>query len=279
MRSYRKIHIALQFNVQRVPHLQSFFLGRNQFSQYLLVNPDLRERAIVDRFYHSFKNTPYCNRRLIVQAVQYSEIQRYSRLFKSGTLTLTKINDSTRKAINCVTTAPISFIPTTVPTYSTGSLSFFRDDTSLIDQFLAFERTHTNGRFCCKLFKGGDIGLIYDIRYHWRAVYKKELQRVKCALVFTYSHLTLNNTGDGWEVRLPGNHTLDPAEEIRLREFALTYQNLYDDVLANKSIAGTACKEELGHDSEEEQHDEEHESATAATADSIINGVGDWQDE
>jgi hypothetical protein len=47
---------------------QNMRAGRNQFSQYLTYNPDLRERAIVDRIYHSFKNTPYANRRLIVQA-------------------------------------------------------------------------------------------------------------------------------------------------------------------------------------------------------------------
>jgi hypothetical protein len=59
--------------------------GRNQFSQYLTYNLDLRERAIVDRIYHSFKNTPYDNRRLIVQAVQFSEVrQTQGILLKTG---------------------------------------------------------------------------------------------------------------------------------------------------------------------------------------------------
>lgn len=236
------------------------------------MNPDLRERAIVDRVYHSFKNTPYANRRLIVQAVQYSEIQRYTRKFRLAKLSFTKINEKTRKALNCVTTAGIHQIPSQVPTYCNGSLSFFRDDSNLIDQFLSFETAHTNGRLCCKLFKGGDIGLIYELLYHWRAVHKKDTGRVKCALVFTYSHLTLNNTGQGWEVRLPGNHTLTPSEERQLREFALTYSNVYDDVIANKEVAGTTCEEEPGEEGKQE------EEATAITADSIINGLGEWQD-
>ena len=88
-----------------------------------------------------------------------------------------------------MTTAGIRLIPSQVPTYSSGSLSFFRDDSSLIDQFLKFNRSHRNGRLCCKLFKGGDIGLIFELLFHWRTIFKKELGRVKCALVFTYSHL------------------------------------------------------------------------------------------
>ena len=239
------------------------------------MNPDHRERAILYRLYHSFKNTPYASRRLIVQAVQFSEVQRYTRLFTVDKLTYTKLNDKTRAAINCVTTAGINYIPTQVPTYCNGSLSFFRNDSSLIDKFLTFDKAHSNGRLCCKLFKGGDIGLIYELLYHWRAVFKKDTNRVKCALVFTYSHLTLNNTGEGWEVRLPDNHTLSQAEENHLREYALTYCNLYDDVLASKGIAG---QEDQGHDDEEEQPPE-LEAATLATANSIINGLGDWQDE
>jgi len=137
------------------------------------VNPDLRERAIVDRLYHPFKNTPYANRRFIVQAVQFSEVQRYTHLFALEKLTYTKLNDKTRHAINCVTTAGITYIPTQVPTYCSGSLSFFHNGSSRIDQFLTFDKAHSNGRLCCKLFKGGDIGLIYEVLYHWRAVFKK----------------------------------------------------------------------------------------------------------
>jgi hypothetical protein len=86
--------------------------GRNQFSQYLTYNPDLRERAIDDRIYHSFKNTPYAyaNRRLIVQAVQFSEMQQYTRNFAKDKLKFTNLSDNTRKALNCVTTAGIRHI-------------------------------------------------------------------------------------------------------------------------------------------------------------------------
>ena len=70
--------------------------GRNQFSQYLTYNPDLRERAIVDRIYHSFKNTPYANRRLIVQAVQFSEVRQYTRNFAQDKLKFTKLSAGTR---------------------------------------------------------------------------------------------------------------------------------------------------------------------------------------
>jgi hypothetical protein len=165
--------------------------GCNQFSQHLTYNSDLRERVIVDRIYHSFKNTPYANRRLIVQAVQFSEVKQYTRNFAQDKLKFTKLSENTRKALNCVTTAGIRSIPSQVPTHSSGSLSlsFFRDDSSLIDQFLKFGGAHRNGRLCCKLFKGGDIGLIYELLFHWRAVFKKDLGRVKCALIFTYIHL------------------------------------------------------------------------------------------
>jgi hypothetical protein len=107
-------------------------------------------------------------------------------------------------------------------------------------------------------------------------VYKKDIGRVKCALVFTYSHLTLNNTGGGWEVHLPENHALTPTQERQLREFALTYSNVYDDVIANKGVAGTACEEEP---EQEEGQEQQEEAATDAKSDGIINGVGDWQDE
>jgi hypothetical protein len=65
----------------------------------------------------------------------------------------------------------------------------------------------------------------------------------------------LNNTGVGWEVRLrlPGNHTLTPTEERQLREFAITYSNLYDDVIANKGVAGTACEEEPGEEGKQQE--------------------------
>ena len=246
--------------------------GRNQFSQYLTYNPDLRERAIVDRIYHSFKNTPYANRRLIVQAVQFSEVRQYTRNFTQDKLKFTKLSAGTRKALSCVTTAGILAIPSQVPTYSSGSLSFFRDDSSLIDQFLKFGGAHRNGRLCCKLFKGGDIGLIYELLFHWRTIFKKELGRVKSVLGFTYSHLTLNNTGEGWEVRLPSNHTLTEGEEDQLRDFALSYSNLFDDVIALKVAAGSENEKEV-----DEEDSAEPEEDT--TAEDIIKGLGGWQDE
>ena len=112
-------------------------------------------------------------------------------------------NEATRISIVVVTTVPIV-------RFGVFDLGCFLQ---FIDQFLKFGGAHRNGRLCCKLFKGGDIGLIYELLFHWRTIFKKELGRVKCALVITYSHLTLNNTGEGWEVRLPSNHTLTEGEE------------------------------------------------------------------
>jgi hypothetical protein len=123
------------------------------------------------------------------------------------------------------------------------------------------------------LFTGGDIGLIYELLFHWRAIFKKELGRVKCALGFTHIHLTLNNTGEGWEVRLPSNHTLTEGEEDQLRDFAHSYINLFDDVLALKVTAGSESEKEL-----DEEDGAEPEEDTTAVED-IIAGLGSWQDE
>ena len=95
---------------------------------------------------------------------------------------------------------------------------------------------------------------------------------MKSALVFTYSHLTLNNTGEGWEVRLPSNHTLTEGEEDQLRDFALSYSNLFDDVIALKVATGSENEKEL-----DEEDSAEPEEDT--TAEDIIKGLGGWQDE
>ena len=89
---------------------------------------------------------------------------------------------------------------------------------------------------------------------------------------FTYSHLTLNNTGEGWEVRLPSNHTLTEGEEDQLRDFALSYSNLFDDVIALKVAAGSENEKEV-----DEEDSAEPEEDT--TAEDIIKGLGGWQDE
>jgi hypothetical protein len=89
--------------------LYLFYFSRPHVPQDIISSPSssLREPRSprtsdhIDRVYHSFKNMPYANRRLIVQAVQYSEIQRYTRKFKHAGLTFTKINGKTRnKTLN-----------------------------------------------------------------------------------------------------------------------------------------------------------------------------------
>jgi hypothetical protein len=123
-----------------------------------------------------------------------------------------------------------------------------------------------------QIFKGGDIGLIYELLFHWRTIFKKELGRVKCALVFTYSHLTLNNTGEGWEVRLPSNRTLTEGEVDQLRALALSYSNLFDDVIALKVAAGSESEKELVEEDGAEPEED-------TPAEDIIADLGSWQDE
>jgi hypothetical protein len=127
------------------------------------------------------------------------------------------------------------------------------------------------GRFNCKRLRGGDIALIYDIQVHWRSRYSKDINRVKTAAVFTFSHCNLNKTTTAYTVRLPQFHRFTKEREASLRTIVLHYSNLFDHVVGINDF-----------DFEEEPDEEEacEDQATAeARAQEIIRGSGNWQDE
>ena len=95
-----------------------------------------------------------------------------------------------------------------------ASLTFFGDNVDLVALFARFGYVQKNGRAQYKLHIRSDISLLYDISVVWRANYRKDTQRVKCAAAFEYSYLTLNRTDEGFEVRLPHTTTsLQPSKK------------------------------------------------------------------
>ena len=244
-------------------------LALAEFGEVVRVQPELRSRAIADRFYNAVKSTPYAHQRLIVQAVHGTEIRHYCKDFTKLTQNQCKVNKATRAAINCIYKGPLLCIPENVCIYWRAGVTLIGSKADVLENFCSFQQTHLHGRLCAKRFKGGDIGLIYQVTVTWRSVYRKTLHRVKTAAVFTFSHLTLNKTSRGYEVRLPDNHRLNRDFEARLRLIALSYSELFDDVLLeDDDDTGVADAE-----AEPETH------LQGQVADDILAGKGDWAAE
>ena len=233
------------------------------------VHPELRCRAIADRFFNAVKSTPYAFRRLIVQALDSSEIRHYCKLFLTLGTNQANINKRTREAINCVYKGPRLHIPEKVCIFWSGVVSIIGSTAIPLEKFCSFNQSHANGRLCAKRFKGGDIGLIYQVNVTWRLIYRSALHRVKSAAVFTFSHLTINRTSSGYEVRLPDNHKLPADQEERLRQVALQYAHLFDDVVLQDDDDPVVAEAQTDPETELE----------GRVADDILAGKGEWARE
>jgi hypothetical protein len=95
------------------------------------VNPDLRFDDVRLRLYNSIGYTPYSGRKIYIKAVQFSEIQYWTKGFKRVSLTFTKIAQKTGAALACVAHAGIRDLPSRVPTLYKASLTFFGDNVDL----------------------------------------------------------------------------------------------------------------------------------------------------
>jgi hypothetical protein len=167
------------------------------FESAVAVNPDIRYNAVRDRFYKAIGSTPYFNRRIVVQAVAFTEIVNWCQLFLPVLPAKSlKIPKKTQKAIKTVVTR-LRCIPDTITTFYNGKLSIWGQTGLKLEKFLQLAHSHELGRFNCKRLRGGDIAIIYDVEVHWRSRYYKKLNRAKSAAVFTFSHCNLNRTASG----------------------------------------------------------------------------------
>ena len=187
---------------------------------------------------------------------------------------MTNIVEKTRQALSCVAEAGLTYIPAQVPTVYKASLTFFGDNVDLLASFARFGYVHTNGREQYKLHIRSDISLLYEISVVWRAAYRTDTRRCKCAAAFKYSYLTLNKTDGGFEVRLPDNHELTEKQEGDLRAYALANQDVFDDVIGKRALAPISA-----HSDHQGQEEEPPSKSEDEQAEKHLQGSGDWARE
>jgi hypothetical protein len=235
------------------------------------VNPNLRLRAIADRLFNSVKTTPYSSRRVIVQAVEESEVRAWFKGALTIGTTWTKIGKKTRTALDNIYRGRKHYIPDEICTVYKAGTSIIGGTRDTLEGLTDFSQSHEFGRLCAKRFKGGNIGLIYELKVFWRSVFKSKLQRVKTAAVITFSHLTLNKHSGGYVVRLPDFHGLLKSQEAKLRDIALTYSKLFDDNEDGTETDDDNVIPEAAADPESQLE--------ARLAERIMQGTGDWAKE
>jgi hypothetical protein len=254
-------------------HFSCFaFLALSANESAVAVNPDRRLVALRDRLYKAVKSTPYANRRVVIQAVSYTEVAHWCKVFLKVTPSKSiKLPKRTKEAVEKLSSNFRERIPDAVQTFYHGKLSIWGATALKLETFLQFAYSHVLGRFNCKRIRGGDIALVYEIEVHWRSRYTKVNNRVRTAAVFTFSHCNLNKTTDGYTVRLPQFHGLTIEREASLRAIVLRYSNLFDHVVGI---------EEFDFDEEPDEEEAcEDPASLEARAQAIIQGSGNWQDE
>ena len=123
----------------------AFLLALAEFGEVVRVQPELRSRAIADRFYNAVKSTPYAYRCLIVQAVHGTEIRHTTaKISQSSPRTSAKSTRRREQQLIVYTrgrsfTSPRTFVSIGVP----GSHSSDRRRTALRTSARSSKRTCT----------------------------------------------------------------------------------------------------------------------------------------